>query len=160
MMLIEYDKRGKEYKIPLTYSKRDDEPFYISENLYIIGTMNTADRSLALVDYALRRRFAFIDLSPKFNDKFKDFIGSYGDNDFLVTMIEKLKVLNKIIANDKNLGPGFQIGHSYFCNPTAKKAIRTWYENIIEHEIAPLLREYWFDDVEKAETEIRKLLSD
>ena len=59
MMQIEADKRKKQYAIKLTYSNEDDERFFVPENVYLIGCMNTADRSLAIVDYALRRRFRF-----------------------------------------------------------------------------------------------------
>ena len=91
MMLIESDKRGK-YSVPLTYSEKDDALFSVPENLYLIGTMNTADRSLAIVDYALRRRFRFITLEPKFNSRFRDFLTSKGfSKDFTQEITSKLR---------------------------------------------------------------------
>ncbi len=158
MMLIESDKRGK-YRVPLTYSEKDDAPFSVPENLYLIGTMNTADRSLAIVDYALRRRFRFITLEPKFNNRFKDFLGSNGfSKDFIEEISSKIKSLNSKIKSDKNLGSGFLIGHSFFCSPNNGDE-REWFENIVKFEIKPLLEEYWFDDSEKVENEINLLLS-
>ena len=157
LMLIEADKRGENYKIPLTYSDKDDEPFFVPNNLYLIGTMNTADRSLAMVDYALRRRFAFIDLYPKFNEKFKQYLNTKIDLGIINKIISNFDLLNSKIEKDKNLGPGFQIGHSYFCNLENSENSGEWYRNIIIHEIAPLLREYWFDDLDTAKKEIELL---
>ena len=158
MMLIESDKRGK-YSVPLTYSDKDDALFSVPENLYLIGTMNTADRSLAIVDYALRRRFRFITLEPKFNNRFKDFLNSKGfSSDFIQEISSKLKLLNDKIKSDKNLGAGFLIGHSFFCNANSENE-RKWFENIVKFEINPLLEEYWFDDSEKVKNEIDLLLS-
>jgi 5-methylcytosine-specific restriction protein B len=158
MMLIESDKRGK-YSVPLTYSDKDDAPFSVPENLYLIGTMNTADRSLAIVDYALRRRFRFVPLNPKFNNRFKDFLNSKGlSKDFIQEVSSKLNLLNEKIKTDKNLGQGFLIGHSFFCNTNSKNE-KEWFEDIVKFEIAPLLEEYWFDDIEKANNEVNLLLS-
>lgn len=158
MLLIEPDKRGPTFKVPLTYSDKDDEPFYVPENIYLIGTMNTADRSLAIVDFALRRRFRFIKLQPKFNDKFKNFLSGKIIDSLLSSIIIKINDLNKRIASDKNLGPGFQIGRSYFCQTDSIQDGHKWYKNIIDQEIAPLLEEYWFDDLEKAYSEKQKLV--
>lgn len=152
MMLIESDKRGEE--IILTYS---DEPFYVPENIYIIGMMNTADRSLAIIDYALRRRFCFVELEPAFEtDAFKNHLLSQGANEELINKI-KLRVgnINLEIGKDVNLGKGFRIGHSYFCNYVNKDK---WYEEIIKYEIQPLIKEYWFDEEEKANNYIEELL--
>ena len=158
MMLIESDKRGK-YSVPLTYSDKDDALFSVPENLYLIGTMNTADRSLAIVDYALPRRFRFITLEQKFNNRFKDFLNSKGfSSDFIQEISSKLKLLNDKIKSDKNLGSGFLIGHSFFCNANSENE-RKWFENIVKFEISPLLEEYWFDDSEKVKNEIDLLLS-
>lgn len=158
MMLIEPDKRGK-YSVPLTYSEKDDALFSVPENLYLIGTMNTADRSLAIVDYALRRRFRFITLEPKFNSRFKDFLSSNGfSKKFIQEMTLKLNLLNERIKSDKNLGTGFLIGHSFFCNTNTENE-KKWFENIVNFEIRPLLEEYWFDDKEKVDNEIYLLLS-
>jgi 5-methylcytosine-specific restriction protein B len=157
MMLIESDKRGK-YSVPLTYSEKDDALFSVPENLYLIGTMNTADRSLAIVDYALRRRFRFITLKPKFNDRFKEFLSAKGfSKDFIQEISSKLNSLNVKIESDKNLGTGFLIGHSFFCNANSEDE-REWFENIVKFEIKPLLEEYWFDDNEKVNDAIKELL--
>lgn len=145
MMLIEWDKRGSDYAIPLTYT---ENRFYIPKNVYIIGTMNTADRSLAMIDYALRRRFCFIDMEPAFDNlNFKGYLESKG-GDLSNIIIDKINRLNKAIENDISLGRGFRIGHSYFC--MGKETITEEdYNNIIKYEIVPLLSEYWFDDFDK-----------
>ena len=161
MMLIEPDKRGKDFGIRLTYSGSEIEKFYLPENLYIIGTMNTADRSLAIVDYALRRRFIFIDINPSFHDsRFASLLSNNGVNDSLIhRIISRFDDLNATISGDDNLGRWFAIGHSYFCSrPLVDES--TWYKQVIENEIRPLLREYWFDDIEKAEDNVNKLLRD
>lgn len=164
MMLIENDKRGKVFEIPLTYSKTSDDKFFIPENVYLIGTMNTADRSLALVDYALRRRFSFITLEPAFSDiKFKNYLSSLGlSNKVIAHIIDRFDKLNKFIAEDKkNLGSGFMIGHSYFCQNNIGNSNmdeRTWYNRIIKMEIAPLIKEYWFDNEEEVNNRIKDLL--
>ncbi|MGB9938555.1 AAA family ATPase [Methanosarcina sp.] len=159
MMLIETDKRGK-YKVHLTYSEKDDAPFFVPENLYIIGTMNTADRSLSIVDYALRRRFRFISLKPEFNQRFIEFLDSQGfSSRFLDEIISKITDLNETIKLDKNLGEGFEIGHSFFCNHKNNKSEKEWFTDIIKHEIKPLLDEYWFDDRDKCETQVNLLLN-
>lgn len=155
MMLIEHDKRGEQ--ISLTYSE-DGEKFSIPPNVYIIGTMNTADRSLALVDYALRRRFSFIDIEPSFKKAFKTYLKEKGIDVATVNHIaEKLEGLNKQIQEDGNLGKGFAIGHSYFCNINGVSDISKWYNRIIKNEIAPMLQEYWFDDRDKATKTANKL---
>jgi 5-methylcytosine-specific restriction protein B len=159
MLLIEKDKRGKEYSIPLTYSNINDDKFYIPENLYIIGTMNTADRSLSIVDYALRRRFSFLNIEPQFNEKFKEKLIENGiDDEFAEKILVKIKTLNIFIENDQRLGKGYKIGHSYF-TPTEKIENQDlWYKDIIENEIEPLLYEYWFDDEETAIEQIENLI--
>ncbi len=161
LMLIEYDKRGPEFQVPLTYSQSSTDKFYIPEKLYLIGTMNTADRSLAMVDYALRRRFCFISLKPQFeNEKFKKELKDKGvSNGLIEKIISKMTNFNEKIANDNNLGPGFKIGHSYFCPYDNIKSEENWYRDVISLEIAPLIREYWFDSPEKAEKEIEQLMA-
>ncbi|MFM9951524.1 MAG: AAA family ATPase [Saprospiraceae bacterium] len=152
MLLIEADKRGEAYQMPLLYSE-GAETFYLPENLYFIGTMNTADRSLALVDYALRRRFAFIDLAPEFGARFEAHLLEKGVPAALISsIIEKVQRVNRIIEDDPNLGKGFLIGHSYFCqleNLADWASPEDWYNSIVEWEIAPQLREYWFDNTDK-----------
>lgn len=153
MMLLEVDKR-ESYALSLTYSP--EEMFYVPDNLYLIGTMNTADRSLALVDYALRRRFVFVDLLPEFGESFQQFLLEKGVSEiFLNKIIRVFESLNRTIEKDRNLGKGFAIGHSYFSQPQIPET--DWYKAIITYEIAPSLREYWFDNEEKAEDEIQKL---
>ncbi len=159
MILIESDKRG-EFEIPLTYSKADDT-FTVPPNIYLIGTMNTADRSLAMVDYALRRRFCFVNLIPAYEtNKFNSFLKIAGvDKDLIERININISMINKVIEDDtKNLGIGFKIGHSYFCPvPNGNEFGELWYQRIIDFEIAPLLREYWFDRPEEAERHIERL---
>ena len=141
-MLIENDKRGNE--IRLLYS---DEKFSIPKNVYIIGTMNTADRSLAMLDYALRRRFAFFELNASFESKgFKNYKERMNNNKFN-NVIKCVKKLNEDIKNDESLGEGFSIGHSYFCN--LDKITNKLLSRIIEFELIPLIKEYWFDEPSK-----------
>lgn len=140
-MLIEMDKRGRDLK--LLYS---DEQFSIPENLYIIGMMNTADRSLAMLDFALRRRFAFFELKPGFDsDGFKEY-QSHLKNEKFDALINTVKHLNEIIASDESLGEGFCIGHSYFCNLIPNSIDQQVLSSIVEYELIPLLKEYWFDE--------------
>ena len=155
LMLIEADKRGPGYAIPPIYS---EEPFSVPENVHILGLMNTADRSLAIVDYALRRRFAFHMLKPAFGrSKFREYLLELDVEKELVDRInQKLAVLNEEICNDNDLGTGFQIGHSFFV-PT-ESADFAWYEGIVKSQIEPLLNEYWFDHPEKIEGLIEGLL--
>ena len=163
LMLIENDKRNEKNAISLTYSDNGAEKFFVPENIYIIGLMNTADRSLAMVDYALRRRFAFFDLKPKFDSpKFKQFINRFEGTDEIVKKIRvRIGALNnKITEQKRDLGAGFVIGHSYFCPKDEIKDEKHWYENIIQREIKPLIDEYWSDDLETAKEEYEKLLKD
>ncbi|MCQ4922176.1 AAA family ATPase [Tissierella carlieri] len=152
MMLIESDKRGEE--VILTYS---DKPFHVPKNLYIIGMMNTADRSLAIIDYALRRRFCFIELEPAFEiESFRNHLLAQGASEDLINKIKmKIGSINLEIEKDVNLGKGFRIGHSYFCNYVDSDK---WYEEIIKYEIQPLIKEYWFDEEEKANNYVEELL--
>jgi 5-methylcytosine-specific restriction enzyme B len=158
MMLIEADKRGRDYSIKLAYSK-GDETFYIPENVFVIATMNTADRSLALVDYALRRRFAFIDLLPGFHtDAFEEHLKARGVSKGFIDKIRTfMQEVNLEITSDVvNLGKGFEIGHSYFSPEMKIEDEQAWYERIIRLEIKPLLSEYWFDQEDKVDDLIQK----
>jgi MoxR-like ATPase len=162
LMLIEADKRGREHAIPLAYCQEGDEKFYIPENLYFIGMMNTADRSLAMVDYALRRRFRFITLKPEFSsDAFRASLQSVGAKPELVNrIIKRMNELNGVIAADvRNLGPGYQIGHSYFCPRNGTKPDENWYRRVVEAEIVPLIQEYWFDNEQKVNEHRSALLA-
>ena len=155
MMLIENDKRGME--ATLTYST-EGKKFSIPPNVHILGTMNTADRSLALVDYALRRRFAFIDMIPSFGDEFKAFLSNGNiDKEVIDHIVDTISKLNTKIGNEPTLGEGFAIGHSYFCHTTENSNSIDWYHRIVKNEIAPMLREYWFDNKNKADAEIAAL---
>ncbi|WP_419656523.1 McrB: 5-methylcytosine-specific restriction protein [Desulfosarcina variabilis str. Montpellier] len=162
-MLVEGDKRGPDFAIPLTYAQDLDDTFYIPDNVYIVGTMNTADRSLAMVDYALRRRFGFITLNPGFkNDKFRRYLVDHGVETSIVDkVIGRMMQLNDRITEDhKNLGRGYCIGHSYFCTVNSNQKFNsTWYENVVRTEIEPLLEEYWFDDPDKVQKRIDLLLA-
>ena len=146
MKLIECDKRGQENVI-LPYSK---EEFTVPENVYIIGTMNTADRSLSMVDYALRRRFAFYHVSPAFSrPEFKKYLlqkNNLKENQ-IDEICSKFTKINMLIKDD--LGKGFEIGHSYFVDSINTNNYKESYDSIIEYEIKPLLEEYWFDDDNK-----------
>ncbi len=143
LMLIENDYRGDE--ITLAYNK---EPFCVPENLYIIGMMNTADRSLAMIDYALRRRFSFIEMTPGFSTSGFFSYQSEVANKKFGELINRICILNKYIEDDPALGKGFCIGHSYFCNLQDKHSDAELLE-IVECDIIPMLEEYWFDDSEK-----------
>lgn len=151
-MLIESDKRGVE--LQLLYS---DEKFSVPSNVYIIGMMNTADRSLAMLDYALRRRFAFYEMKPGFEtDGFRKYRMSLS-NDKFDSLINCVENLNTVIAADESLGEGFCIGHSYFCN--LDKATEQALSGIVEFELIPLLKEYWFDEPVKVKDWINNLRS-
>src|SRR5690606_20984797 len=128
----------------------------------IIGTMNTADRSLAMVDYALRRRFAFFDVPPAFGQPgLARKLSSLGVEGALrERSIGRLEVLNIRIREDPNLGDGFCVGHSYFCHTGGSPPDETWYQRIVRTEIEPLLREYWFDNADRAAEEVARLLDD
>lgn len=142
LMLIERDYRGT--KATLAY---DGLPFSVPKNLYIIGMMNTADRSLAMIDYALRRRFSFFDMEPGFDSEgFRQYQASL-NNETLNALVERVKDLNKEIAADKSLGKGFCIGHSYFCGQDT--CTDEWLDSIVNYDILPMLSEYWFDDTAK-----------
>jgi 5-methylcytosine-specific restriction enzyme B len=160
MMLLEADKRGKNFAIKLAYSE-GEETFFIPENLYLIGTMNTADRSLALVDYALRRRFSFITLEPAFETpQFRDYLMAKGvSQGFITKIISNLAEVNREIINEQvNLGKGYEIGHSYFCPMTDEITNEEkWFIWVIRLEIEPLLREYWFDNEDKVSELLGKL---
>ena len=143
-MLIEKDKRGIE--LQLLYS---DENFSVPPNVYIIGMMNTADRSLAMLDYALRRRFSFFTMKPGFNTPGFQAYQDYLKSDAFNKLIACVKQLNSKIAEDISLGEGFCIGHSYFCGLTPETANTQTLSSIVEYELIPLLKEYWFDESAK-----------
>ncbi len=158
LSMIENDKRGEGFVIRLAGGNE----FWVPENVYILGTMNLADRSLAGMDYAMRRRFAFVTLKPQFGESvFEDWLR---DRDVPDTMIEqinsRMSALNEVIASDASLGRNFAVGHSYFCDIAdgGENDWDGWYREIVKTEIQPLLEEYWFDDLKKADVEVGKLL--
>ena len=163
LMLIEADKRNPDYAVKMAYAHDNESPFYVPDNVYVIGTMNTADRSLALVDYALRRRFVFWSVKPAFGND--HFLSHLDENRVPVWLRDRIRdrfeALNGQIGEDKQLGDGFQIGHSYFCGPpkglTTRDEWSQWYTTVVRYEIEPLLREYWFDAEERADDAVGKL---
>ena len=145
-MLIESDKRGPKNKLQLLYSR---ELFYVPRNVHIIGMMNTADRSLAMLDYALRRRFAFVELRPAFDsDGFRKYCAGL-DNPRFEALVREVESLNRAITEDESLGEGFCIGHSYFCNMEADACTDAALASIADYELIPMLKEYWFDEPRK-----------
>jgi 5-methylcytosine-specific restriction protein B len=162
-LLLEGDKRGKQHGVIPLYPDSKNERLFVPENVYVIGTMNIADRSLALVDFALRRRFAFFDLEPRFADpSYGNWLKQRGMSDSLrQKVVTRLSALNTRIGKDSRLGPAFRIGHSFFC-PTGKDLSSLdehWYIEIVKTEILPLLGEYWFDAPEEVEAARNELLS-
>ena len=161
LTLLESDKRNETEALELSYRKNEGERVYIPENLYVIGTMNVADRSIAMVDFALRRRFAFVDLEPIFGNVWQDWVHNQCkiDKEFLSQVEEKMNVLNEQIAGDTNLGTQFRVGHSYV-TPSAKEIdnSREWFKQVAETEIGPLLDEYWFDTPDTAQKAKEQLL--
>lgn len=162
LMLIESDKRGKEFSVPLVYRKENETEFYIPGNVYLVGLMNLADRSLAMVDYALRRRFSFITLKPQFeSDIFRKWLEDRSMDVALVKLIiDKMSALNKVIREESLLGENYQVGHSFFCPKGDNFAGLTveWYKGIVNTEVVPLLKEYWFDNAAKVADLERGLL--
>lgn len=147
LVLLEADKRGKPATLAYT-----DEPFSVPGNLYVIGMMNTADRSLALIDYALRRRFSFFEMKPAFASKgFQQYQSSL-ENENFNTVVRTIAELNHDIAGDPALGKGFCIGHSYLCGTSKDKIKDEWLRAVLRYDIIPLLEEYWFDEPEKLES--------
>ena len=160
---IEPDKRTPDDALTLAYQRAVGERFYVPPNLYVIGTMNLADRSLALVDLALRRRFAFVDLEPAINETWIVWVHKRWDIPvaFLQDISERIGFLNNQIFTDPNLGRQFRIGHSVVV-PVTEEPVTDhieWFTQIVETEIAPLLREYWFDDTNRAEEATLQLLT-
>ena len=156
LMLVESDYRDK--PVRLVYKK--DKLFSVPHNVYIIGMMNTADRSIAMIDYALRRRFSFFTMKPGFDSEgFVNWQNKVNRPAFN-TVIDEIKILNNEIAEDDSLGEGFCIGHSYFVydekNPPVC-GIEMWLKNVIEYDICPMLDEYWFDDKQKADSWQKRL---
>lgn len=146
MMLIESDKRSPRYALKLTYSEADSPKFYVPENVYIIGCMNTADRSIAIVDYALRRRFAFCPIEPELGESFKAFLCSELSKEFVDKICNKLNRVNTIIRESSSLGKGLEIGHSYFCQISSVDDEEEWWQSICKYELFPYLQETCFEN--------------
>jgi 5-methylcytosine-specific restriction enzyme B len=163
LTLLEAGKRTPNEALELCYPDADGKrrPVHIPENLYVVGTMNIADRSLALVDLALRRRFAFVGLEPRLGPVWRDWlVKECGVDPALVADIERrIAELNDQIAADARLGKQFRIGHSYVTPAHRLEAgdTKKWFQQIVETEIGPLLDEYWFDAPEEAQKAIARL---
>ena len=162
LTLLEADKRTPDEALALSYPRQGNERVHIPDNLYVIGTMNVADRSLALVDLALRRRFAFVDLEPVFGDLWRSWVSDHCglNGEFLADVERRMTALNQTISDDNLLGPQFRIGHSVV-TPSDKTDIADpvqWFTQVVETEIGPLLDEYWFDDTDRARSAKEDLL--
>ncbi len=165
LTLLEAGKRTPNEAIELCYPDEKNKRIavHIPENLFVIGTMNIADRSLALVDLALRRRFAFVGLEPKLGERWRNWVirEECGvDPDLAVKIEGRITALNDQIAVDARLGKQFQIGHSYV-TPTHRLEAgetHTWFKDVVETEIGPLLEEYWFDAPKTAKEACERLL--
>ena len=161
LTLLEADKRVPGEALRLAYPRTPSERVHIPPNLHVIGTMNLADRSLALVDLALRRRFAFRTLEPMLNDAWRDWCIAAGASSGLVdTMAKRLGELNTTIAADNRLRSQFCVGHSFVTPPKAGVTDWPgWFRAVVETEIAPLLDEYWYDDEPTAKSQKAKLVA-
>ncbi|MCR5685266.1 MAG: EVE domain-containing protein [Lachnospiraceae bacterium] len=145
LMMIERDYRGS-----VTTLSYNGLRFQVPENLYIIGMMNTADRSLALIDYALRRRFSFYLCEPRFRkERFIEYQKSL-NSPLFDRVIDEVVSLNKEIELDPKLGKGYCIGHSYFCGRNSTDVTEEWLQAVVDYEVVPMLREYWHDEIERA----------
>lgn len=146
MMLIEADKRSKKFAIKLTYSEEEDDTFFVPSNVYIIGCMNTADRSLAIVDYALRRRFAFCQIQPEFNEAFQEFLSAKVGKENVEKIVKRITQVNSMIQSNPALGKGLEIGHSYFCQTEEIQDFEVWWSDLCEYELFPYIQEICFDN--------------
>lgn len=163
LTLLEAGKRTPNEALELCYPDADGKrrPVHIPENLYVVGTMNIADRSLALVDLALRRRFAFVGLEPRLGQVWREWVvKECAVEPGLVADIERrIAELNDQIAADARLGKQFRIGHSYVTPAHRLEAgdTRRWFQQVVETEIGPLLGEYWFDAPDETQKAIARL---
>ena len=164
LTLLESEKRVPTEAIELTYRTKDEPPLHLPENLYIIGTMNLADRSLAIVDFALRRRFAFAELEPLFNEKWRTWVNAHNGVPMadLEAIAQRVGDVNASIASDKSLGEQYRIGHSFFTPAPTRKITNAqdWVHRVVQREIGPLLSEYWFDEPERVAAEEQRLLGE
>ena len=166
LTLLESSKRSPKDAMQLCYPDQNGKhlPVYIPANFYVIGTMNIADRSLALVDMAFRRRFAFINLEPTFNKSWREFVVNklHMEAEVADHIQDRMNKLNNQISTDNRLGKDFKVGHSYVTpNESLKgKNSRDWFSKIVKSEIKPLLEEYWFESNDLSTKEAEKLLED
>ena len=163
LLLLEPDKRNPANGVALQYQGADAEIFWVPANVYVIGTMNLADRSLTGMNVAMRRRFGFQDLKPQFGQSvFRAWLAQTGmPANMQAAVHTRLSALNETLANDPSLGKQYAVGHSFFCPSAAEAPVEgwdEWYAMVVEHEIRPLLEEYWFDHPEKAAAETENLL--
>ena len=161
LTLLENTKRSASESIELAYRRKRDERVHVPNNLYVIGTMNIADRSLAIVDLALRRRFAFVDLEPNLGPSWRSWCSGLGLDDAMLSLIEgRIGALNREISSASSLGLQFRIGHSYVTPDDKVADGAAWFRAKVESEIGPLLDEYWYDSPERAKAEQEKLLAE
>lgn len=164
LTLLEADKRTTEQAMRLAYMRKDEKPFHLPENLYVVGTMNLADRSLAMVDFALRRRFGFADLTPQFELPWVTWVGERvdgADEADIQRLGGAVKALNAQIVAAPGLGEQYQIGHSFLTPGRNERGLefRPWAESVIRQEIRPLLSEYWFDQPAQVDAAVADLLA-
>jgi 5-methylcytosine-specific restriction protein B len=161
LTLLENTKRGRDEGVELAYRRPNEEPTYIPDNLHVIGTMNIADRSLALVDLALRRRFGFAELAPRLGVQWRKWCLAHGLSQPAIDLIEeRITALNKEIEISTSLGPQFRVGHSYV-TPGASEHVDNaidWFRRRVLGEIGPLLDEYWYDNPKVARDARKRLL--
>ena len=163
LTLIEADKRNPSSAMRLAYPRTPDERFHVPSNLYLVGTMNVADRSLAIVDMALRRRFAFIELRPRLGEDWVEYVSQLGyDPKLLEIYGHRVDALNEQISTDSALGRQYCVGHSYFTPAVDLDATgldtKQWWERVVDTDVRPLLEEYWFDRPDLADEACTKLL--
>jgi len=164
LTLLEAGKRTPRDAMQLCYPDPDGvhRPVHVPGNLYVIGTMNIADRSLALVDMAFRRRFAFVELEPSLGDAWREWVVGTLQMETTAadTIQQRLGQLNSTISADSRLGKAFRIGHSYVTPSQSLegRSSRDWFAEVVASELRPLLQEYWFDAPDVAEREADRLL--
>lgn len=164
LTLLEPDKRNTGHAMHLTYRRKGEEPFHLPENLFLIGTMNLADRSLAMVDFALRRRFGFADLQPEYNLSWATWVDERvtgADHHDVARLGAAVDALNRTVTQSPGLGEQYRIGHSFFTPARNDRSVpfATWARTVIAQEIRPLLTEYWFDQPEQVDAHVRELMA-
>jgi 5-methylcytosine-specific restriction protein B len=160
LVLLEPTQRGPAHALRLPYAPPEMPLFFVPDNLYVIGTLNLADRSLAPLDYALRRRFAFVNMHPQFGGALQALLhAAKVPGKLAAHLAESMAELNQAITDDPELGSDFVVGHSYFCAPpAAPKEATAWLRLIFEQEIGPLLADYWREQPATAAAHLRRLL--